>query len=256
MNESRRQHSPLAGTKAMILAAGLGMRFKPWTDRHPKALALVNGKTLLQRNVEWLQRYGITEIIVNIHHFPGQIRDAIESNKGWGSHITISDETAALLETGGGLKKAAWFFAEKPFVLLNVDILTDLQLDAMMKQHLREKPIATLATTNRASSRYFWFDQENRLCGWKNMKTGEERGPVIQFTAEQRNGLLQKAFSGIHIIEPKLLSIIGREGKFSMVDVYLDLAKTERILSFDHTGSKFIDVGRPESVAIAESLFP
>ncbi len=117
MPEAPLRHSIPQGTKAMILAAGLGTRFKPWTEKHPKALALVNGKSLLQRNVEWLQQYGINEIILNVHHFPEQIKDAVETNKGWGTMVTISDESDQVLETGGGLKKAAWYFGENPFVL-------------------------------------------------------------------------------------------------------------------------------------------
>ncbi len=161
----------------MILAAGLGTRFKPWTDRHPKALALVNGKSLLQRNIEWLQGFGISEVIVNVHHFAGQITDAIAANRGWGSKITISDETDEVLETGGGLKKAGgWLGMDgSPFVLMNVDILTDLDLSAMIRDHQAHRPLATLAVTGRATSRYFLFDEQQELCGWRNIKTGEEK---------------------------------------------------------------------------------
>src|SRR5688500_45759 len=134
--------------KAMILAAGLGTRLKPWTDRHPKALAIVSGKSLLQRNIEYLQQFGINEVIVNVHHFAGQIEDAIKANDGWGSTITISDETTEVLETGGGLKKAAWYFkGDSEFVLMNVDILTDLNLAAMIQQQQNSDALATLAVT-------------------------------------------------------------------------------------------------------------
>ncbi len=236
--------------KAMILAAGLGTRLKPWTDHHPKALALVNGKSLLQRNIEYLQQHGIKEVIVNVHHFAHQIMDAIEANSGWGSHITISDETNAVLETGGGLKKAAAYFdGEVDFVLMNVDILTNLDLTAMIAAQETSQALATLATTNRETSRYFLFNSHNELCGWKNTKTGEERIRRNEFP------LFQKAFSGIHVINTQLLSFMEQEGKFSMVDVYLNLAATETIQSFDHSNSKFIDVGKPESVAMAEGSF-
>ena len=133
----------LMGTKAMILAAGLGTRFKPWTDKYPKALAIVNGKSLLQRNIEWLQRYGMNHVIVNVHHFADQILAAIQSNNGWGSNITISDERDEVLETGGGLQKAAWYFNQGPFVLLNVDILCDLDFNAMMHHHTQTSALAT-----------------------------------------------------------------------------------------------------------------
>jgi MurNAc alpha-1-phosphate uridylyltransferase len=235
--------------KAMIFAAGLGTRFKPWTDMHPKALALVNGKSLLQRNIEYLQQYGITEVIVNVHHFAEQVIDSIEKNKGWGSTITISDEKNEVLETGGGLKKANSYFDESPFIVINADVLTDLDLNAMIVYHQLHKPLATLAVTNRQTSRYFLFDNNNDLCGWRNSKTNEEK------ISRQKKDLIEKAFCGIHIIDPKIFSLIKQNGKFSIVDVYLDLSKTEIIKGFDHSGSKFVDVGKPESVTIAEKLF-
>jgi len=128
--------------KAMIFAAGLGTRYKPWTDKHPKALASVNGKSLLQRNIEWLQQYGITEVIVNVHHFPEQVIEAIHANKGWGSKVTISDERGQLLETGGGLKKARPFFeTNQPFLTINVDILTNLNLNKLIHFHTQNRPL-------------------------------------------------------------------------------------------------------------------
>ena len=235
--------------KAMIFAAGLGTRFKPWTDAHPKALAIVNGKSLLQRNIEYLQQSGIREVVVNVHHFADQIVHAIKENKGWGSEIIVSDETDAVLETGGGLKKAAALLQGGSFVVINVDILTDLNLGDMIHYHQQLMPLATLATTNRTTSRYFLFDHFHNLCGWRNTKTGEEK--ISRISADTS----PKAFSGIHIIDPKIFSLIRQKGKFSMVDVYLDLASSEIIKGFDHTGSKFIDVGKPEAVAVAESLF-
>jgi NDP-sugar pyrophosphorylase family protein len=254
MTNSNSIHS-LKGTKAMILAAGLGTRFKPWTDSHPKALALVNGKSLLQRNIEWLKQYGITEIIVNVHHFAAQVISAIESNKGWSADVTISDESEEVLETGGGILKAGWYFDRGPFVVVNADILTDLSLAEMMGQHRKVDSLATLATTNRKTSRYFLFDSKNHLCGWRNTTTGENKGPILEMPDEKKKEISIKAFSGIHIIEPALLSRVSRRGKFSMVDVYLDLSKHEFISSFDHSSSKFIDVGKPESVLLAEQLF-
>ncbi|MDR3715432.1 MAG: sugar phosphate nucleotidyltransferase [Puia sp.] len=239
----------MENTRAMLFAAGLGTRFKPWTDLHPKALALINGRSLLQRNVVYLQQYGIRKLIVNVHHFADQVLAAIRENHGWGSEITISDERDELLETGGGLKKAAWYFAQDPFVVMNVDILTDLDLGAMMDNHRRHGPLATLAVTGRKTSRYFLFDEQDRLCGWRNVKTGEEK------RAGDRAGLREKAFSGIHIIDPQIFNLIGRVGKFSIVDVYLELASSMIIRGFDHTGSKLIDVGKPDSVGEAEKLF-
>jgi len=238
-------------TKAMILAAGIGSRLKPWTDAHPKALAIVNGKTLLQRNIEYLQQYGIRDVIVNVHHFADQVIDVINENNGWGSRIIISNETNQLLETGGGLLKAAEFLQEAtPFLLMNVDILTDLNLQSLINYHQEKKPLATLATTARKTSRYFLFDEGNNLCGWRNVTTGEEkvRQPL-------KGNETQKAFSGIHIIESRIFESIKQQGKFSMVDVYLDLMQQQTIKSFDHSETRFIDVGKPESIIKAEVMF-
>ena len=235
--------------KAMILAAGLGTRFKPWTDKHPKALAIINGKSLLQRNIEYLQGAGIYEVVVNVHHFADQIEDAISKNKGWGSDIIISDERDVVLETGGGLMKASKFLKDGSFVLMNVDILTGLNLGKMIEFHRQLMPLATLATTGRKTSRYFMFDHLDDLCGWMNVKTGEEK--IMRETADRR----LKAFSGIHVIDPRIFSLVKFEGKFSMVDVYLSLASEEIIKSFDHSDTAFIDVGRPEAVAEAERMF-
>jgi N-acetyl-alpha-D-muramate 1-phosphate uridylyltransferase len=235
--------------KAMILAAGLGTRFKPWTDQHPKALAIVNGKTLLERNLVYLQSFGIKEVLVNVYHFAEQIRDAIIINDGWGSNIMISDESGEVLETGGGLKKAAAYFDQDSFILMNADILTDLDLKAMISFHKEKKPLVTLAVTNRLSSRYFLFDKNERLCGWRNTKTGEEKITI------RSHDLNEKSFSGIHLISPDIFPLMHQQGKFSIVDVYLELTASHPILGFDHSGSKFVDVGRPEAVAIAEKLF-
>ena len=233
----------------MILAAGLGTRFKPWTDHHPKALAVINGKSLLQRNIEYLQSAGIFEVIVNVHHFATQIEEALQKHKGWGSKIIISDERDAVLETGGGLMKAARHLSDDIFVLMNADILTNLDLIEMISAHRKLMPLATLATTGRKTSRYFLFDHLQNLCGWMNTKTGEEK--IVRTTADRT----PRAFSGIHIIEPRIFSLNAFEGKFSMVDLYLSLAGDEIIKSFDHSGSSFVDVGKPEAVLEAERLF-
>jgi len=236
--------------KGMILAAGLGTRLKPWTDKHPKALAIVNGKSLLQRNVEYLQQHNIYDVIVNVHHFADQIIDAINQNKGWGSNITISDEMDVVLETGGGLKKAEPYLKDSAsFVLMNCDILTDLDLSKLISNHIQENPLATLAVTNRKTSRYFLFDDNDELCGWCNTTTGEER------ISKQANNYNEKAFSGIHVLSNGIFEIMQQQGKFSMVDVYLSLATAETIKCFDHSESKFIDVGKPESIIKAEELF-
>jgi len=236
--------------KAMIFAAGLGTRFKPWTDQHPKALAPVNGKSLLERNIQWLQQYGITDLIVNVHHFPEQVRQSIHKNNGWGSKITISDETGQLLETGGGLKKARAFFdTDQPFLTINVDILTDLNLDKLLQFHTQKQPLISFAVSDRKTSRYFLFDKELRLCGWENTKTGEKKISI------KKDDLSQKAYSCVVIFQPEIFDLIKQNGKFSLVDVYLDLAAKHKILAYDHTGDKLVDVGKPESVSVAEKMF-
>jgi N-acetyl-alpha-D-muramate 1-phosphate uridylyltransferase len=235
--------------KAMIFAAGLGTRFKPWTDHHPKALAVINGKSLLQRNVEYLQRYDITDVVVNVHHFADQIQDAVEKAKGWGSNITISDERTEVLETGGGLLKAKQYLQGERFLTINVDILTDVNLKSLLLSHQKEDADITLGVTNRTTSRYLLFNDDNRLCGWRNTATGQER------IAIESDNYIQKAYSGLAVFEPVVLDAITQTGKFSLIDVYLSLAPQFKIAGFDHSESKVLDVGKPESVAIAESMF-
>ncbi len=236
----------------MILAAGLGTRLKPFTDKHPKALAIVNNKTILQRNIEYLASFGIKEVLINVHHFADQLIDFVKSNNGFGSNISFSDERDEVLETGGGIKKAAWFFEkdDQPFIVMNVDVLTDINLNSMIAQHLLNQPLATLAVSSRQTSRYFLFDESGRLCGWRNVKTGEEK------ISRHSQKYIEKAFSGIQVISPESFPLIKMKGKFSMVDVYLELAKTNDIKAYDHTGSRFIDVGKPESILKAEEIFP
>lgn len=238
--------------KALLLSAGLGTRLKPWTNHHPKALAMVNGKSLLQCNIEYLQQYKIIDVVVNVHHFADQIIHAILQHNGWGSNITISDESNEVLETGGALMKAAPLLeTNNPIIMMNVDILTDYNLNLMMNYHGEKKPLATLATSNRQTSRYLLFDEDNNLCGWRNTITGEEK-----LKSHYTGSKIPKAFSGIHLIDHTIFKLIKRTGKFSIIDAYLDLMSTHSIKSFEFADSRFIDVGKPESVEKAEALFP
>lgn len=246
------QSPPLGagGRKAMIFSAGLGTRFKPWTDGHPKALALVNGKSLLQHNIEYLQRYGITDVVVNVHHFADQVVEAVNKNKGWGSNVTISDESNEVLETGGGLLKAKNLLQNgEPFVTLNADFLTDLNINNLIQFHQEKKSLISFGITTRITSRYFLFDEDNRLCGWRNVNTGEEKIAIA------KPGLKQMAYSCVVVFEPEIFDLIPQRGKFSLVETYLSLAASYPIYGYDHTGDKLVDVGKPESVAIAEKLF-
>ena len=240
--------------KAMIFAAGLGTRFKPWTDSHPKALAVVNRKTLLQRNIEYLQQYGITDVCVNVHHFADQIIEAIIKNKGWGSKVTISDERDELLETGGGLMKAKEFFTPgERFVTCNAYILTDLDISKLISFHEKNESLVSFGVTQRKTSRYLLFDKEDRLCGWRNTAKGEDKISI------PKDHLTEKAYSCVVVFEYgifKLMEEKGFTGKFSLIDVYLSLAAEHMLMGYDHTGDRLVDVGKPDSIAIAESVFP
>lgn len=234
--------------QAMIFSAGLGTRFKPWTDKHPKPLAVVSGKSLLQRNIEYLQQFGITDLVVNVHHFPDQMIEAINQSRGWGSNVVISNESDELLETGGGLLKAKHLL-HSDFVTINVDILTSLDLQAMIDFHNSQDALITLATANRNTTRFLLFNDKDRLCGWRNTN------PFRENIVVEENEYLQKAYSGIAVYKHEVLDMIPFSGRFSVIDLFLALAPRHKILSFDHSGDKFIDVGKPGSVEKAENLF-
>ncbi len=235
---------------AMLFAAGLGTRLKPFTDHCPKALVEVNNKTLLEHNIRYLQRFGIYDVIVNVHHFAKMIEDLIYEHDGFGSNISISDERSELLETGGGLKKAAPFFAgQDSFVVMNVDVLTNLDLGKMITAHQNDNAIATLAVMKRESSRQLLFNDDMGLCGWMNNKTNEAR------IARHESPLTPFAFSGTQVLSAAVLNDMPFEGKFSLIDLYLYLAKSRVLKGYDHTGNIFIDVGKPDSIEQAEYLF-
>lgn len=237
--------------QAMIFAAGMGTRFKPWTDHHPKALAVVNGKSLLQRNIEYLQQYGISNVVVNVHHFADQIESALKENDGWGSNYSISDERKELLETGGGLLHAQRLFEkERRFISCNADILTDLNIDKLIQFHEEEGSLISFGVTSRTTSRYLLFNKESRLCGWRNTKTGEEK---ISIPGDLT--LKELAYSCVVVFEYEVFDLIPFKGKFSLIDVYLALASQHKIMGYNHTGDRLVDVGKPESIATAEEVF-
>ena len=249
--------------RAMILAAGLGTRLKPFTNHHPKALAVVNGKTLLQRNIEYLQAYGIREVVVNVHHFSDQIIRAVQENNGWGSAITISDESNAVLETGGGVLFATDYFKNQAaWLVMNADILTTLPLDKMIAadnllRDENENYIGTLAVTNRTTSRNLLFNQKGVLIGWKNNTTLEEKWADAKTSLnEDANNIVPKAFSGIQIIHASFFTALQLQGKFSLIDAYLQIATTNTIGYYDHSDSILMDVGKPENLEKAATLFP
>jgi NDP-sugar pyrophosphorylase family protein len=236
--------------KALILAAGLGTRLRPITDSRPKALVEINGITFLEIVVQKLIRSGINSVIINVHHFAEQIIEFVESKNFFGIEIKFSDEKNLLLETGGGIKKAAWFFDDhKPFLVHNVDILSGINLTALFDHHINNKSIATLAVQKRKSSRYFLFDEGSTLCGWTN-----EKENVTKLTRKPVGELSRLAFSGIQIIEPAVFDSMIERDVFPLMELYLSIASKHRITYFDHSNSMFIDLGKKENLTEAEKL--
>lgn len=226
--------------KAMIFAAGLGSRLHPLTETKPKALVKYKGKILLQSAIEYLKNNGVSEIIVNVHHFADQVINFIEQTD-FGIPIFISDERNNLLETGGGLKFAYNFFDKNPFILYNTDVITDLNLKDLISSHNANNPLATLVVRKRDTTRYLIFDEDFRLSGWKNIKTGE-----IKLKREVLDSQ-SLAFSGIHIIDPQIFDKIPADWeRFSMIDLYLHLAKENYIKAFLDTNPNWLDIGKPE----------
>ncbi len=240
--------------KAMILAAGLGTRLRPLTNDRPKALVEVAGRTLLEIAIARLREFGVREVIVNVHHFAGMVTAYLREKNNFGIRIEISEEDS-LLDTGGGLKKAAWFFLEdgpeaSPFILHNVDVISSIDLGRMVDFHTRSQALATLAVQQRESSRYLLFDGQMRLCGRRLVK--EQKTEVVMPSPH----LQEVAFSGVHVIAPRLLRMMTEEGVFSIIQSYLRLAgKGERILASRADGDSWRDLGKPESVARAAEDF-
>ena len=235
--------------KAMILAAGYGTRLKPITKNIPKALIEVNGITLLENAIKTIAKFGFDDIVINTHHFAEKIRNFINENT-FPAKITISDESEKLLDTGGGLKNASWFFDNnESFLLYNVDIMSDINLGKMIKFHKNSGALVTLAVRKRQSSRYLLFNENNKLVGWKNNKTGEEK-----FVKKTNISIEQMAFSGIHIIKPKIFELMPKENEFSIIELYLNLASDYWLQSYDHSDSLWIDVGKMDGLEIAKNV--
>jgi mannose-1-phosphate guanylyltransferase len=246
--------------KAMILAAGLGTRLRPLTDHRPKALVEVDGHTSLEITLRRLREFGIREVIVNVHHFAEMVIDYLRDQDNFGIRVEVSREQV-LLDTGGGLKKAAWFFLEdagssEPFLLHNVDVLSTIDLGRMLQFHREHQALATLAVQDRETSRYLLFDEQNRLCG---RRAGRDGALEMVRSAHTTQAL---AFSGVHIISPRLLSLMTEEGVFSIITSYLRLAgQSERIQAFRADDYYWRDLGTPENLAqaaqdVKNHLFP
>jgi NDP-sugar pyrophosphorylase family protein len=238
--------------KAMILAAGLGTRLQPLTNDRPKALVEIAGRTLLEITLARLRAFGIREVIVNVHHFADQVVDYLKANANFGMRIEISREEV-LLDTGGGLKKAGWFFLEdadnsdEPFLLHNVDVISNIDFGKIVQAHKANGALATLAVQKRESSRQLLFDEELRLCG---RRSGRDREPEIVRNSPRLEAL---AFSGIHVISPRLLPMLTEYGVFSIIDSYLRLAASQENIAAFRAGEYYWrDLGRVEDLRQAE----
>jgi len=237
--------------KAMVLAAGLGTRLQPLTAYRPKALVEVAGRSLLEITLARLRSFGIGEVIVNVHHFADMISEYLKANHNFGMRVEMSREDV-LLDTGGGLKKAAWFFLEgskdldQPFILHNVDVISNIDLGWMAQAHREHRALATLAVQNRATSRYLLFDESLQLCG-RSAKLDAE--PQLARACEHPQSL---AFSGIHVISPRFLTMLSEDGAFSIIASYLRLAGAgEKIMGFRADDCYWRDLGKPANIALA-----
>ena len=233
--------------KAMIFAAGLGTRLRPFTNDKPKALVELNGEPIITGVIKKLTAAGVNEIIVNLHHFSNELKMFLDSND-FNVKIQFSDESHFLLDTGGGLKNAAGFVKDgKPFFAYNVDVLSDINLNKLFKQHIENKSIATLAVRNRLTSRYLLFDKEQQLSGWENINTNE-----LRLINGKRNDLHPFAFSGIQVIDPSIFDLIAEFGKFSIIDVYLKIANSEKVKAYIHDEDYWFDLGTVKQLQLAE----
>jgi NDP-sugar pyrophosphorylase family protein len=237
--------------KALLFAAGLGTRLKDYTQNKPKALVSLAGKPLIQHAIEHLKSFGITDITINVFHFAEQVIEFIDEHNSFGINIHISDERDQLLDTGGGLKKAGVFLkGNEPIVIYNVDVISNLDLNAVLKYHREQKALATLVVRRRKTSRYLMFDRNLQLAGWKNFSNGD----TIISRAKEFQEAEPFAFSGIHIVQPEILDLITEEGKFPIMDLYLRLAKKHLIKAYIDQSDLWMDLGKPEQLLAAEEL--
>jgi mannose-1-phosphate guanylyltransferase len=241
--------------KAMVLAAGLGTRLRPLTDDRPKALVEVAGRSLLEITLARLRSFGIREVIINVHHFADMVVDYLKSNDNFGMRIEISREDV-LLDTGGGLKKAAWFFRQdsgrldEPFILHNVDVISTINLERMVQAHTETKALATLAVQDRETSRYLLFDEQLRLCGRRSGRDGELE---LVRSSPHAQAL---AFGGIHVISPDLIPKMVEDGTFSIIQSYLRLAgQGAKVLAFRADEYYWRDLGRLDDLQQAARDF-
>lgn len=238
---------------AMIFAAGLGTRLRPFTDTMPKALVPVAGVPLIEVVMRRLRSAGVGRFVINVHHFADQIEQFVQANDGFGAEVVFSDERGLLLDTGGGLKQAAHLLRDgAPFFVCNADILTNLDLDEMYRAHLDNHAFATLAVMQRDTSRRLLFDGGMQLCGWQNTQTGATRmARDLNFSE-----LTPYSFSGVHVISPLWLDTAPPDRVFSMIDWYLATAANHRIVGYPHPDAWVLDVGKPDALEKAAALVP
>ncbi len=235
--------------EAMVFAAGLGTRLYPLTQNKPKALVEVAGKTLLEHTLLKLKNEGASRIVINVHHFADLVVQYLEAHDYFGLPIYISNEKEQLLDTGGGLQKAAPLFSGKhPILIHNIDIISSLPLQSVLSYHQEKEALATLCVRARKTSRHLLFDQENCLCGWENNITGEQR------ISRAEKEVKRLAFSGIHIINPALFKLIDEKGVFSIIDLYLRLAQHHKLRGFIDETPTWMDLGKLDQLAWAEKL--
>ena len=251
--------------KAMIFAAGLGTRLKPLTDTLPKALVPLAGKTLLQWQIEKLKAAGIRDIVVNIHHFPDMIIDYLKDNDNFGCNIQVSDERDMLLETGGGLRKAKELLASSPnspitsspILICNVDILSNIDIPTLLQAY-NPNEMGVVVVSERETQRYLLFNEENRLCGWTNIATGDVRGPISN-TQYPISNTQKLAFSGMQVLNPRIFDcmdeVVKQKGeKFSLIDLYLSIAEKEILRAYIPENYRMMDVGKINQLSEAESF--
>jgi NDP-sugar pyrophosphorylase family protein len=237
---------------AFIFAAGLGTRLKPLTDTMPKALVPVGGKPLLAHVIEKLKAAGCKKIVINIHHFGDMIIDYVKSQNNFGVEILFSDERQMLLETGGAIKHAVDLLGDEPFLIHNVDILSNVDLKALIAAHSKADSAATLLVSKRNSTRALLFNAEGNLTAWTNKTTGDVKTP---YESVDIATLEEFAFSGIHIFSPRLFKYFGAyPEKFSIIDFYLNTCKDEKIKAYTQEGLQLLDVGKLDSLEKAEEF--
>ncbi len=235
--------------RAMIFAAGLGTRLYPLTLNKPKALVEISGKTLLQMAIEKVSQAGYHDLVINVHHFGDQIIEYLAKNNNFRLNISVSDECDQLLDTGGGILKAApWLNGDEAFLVYNVDVLSNIDLQLFRKYHKEQGGLVTLAVRDRNTARYLAFDETMQLSGWRNIKTGDE------IASRNMHDCSLLAFSGIQLIEPAIFKLITETGSFPLIPLYLRLAEEHRIMGYNDQSSLWMDLGKPDQIIEAEKF--